>query len=114
MPCIEVKASTAVTPQQEEALKQRLGQAIAVFPGKSEAWLMVGIEGGCHLWFRGDNSRPAAFVEVKILGTSTREYFEKMTKEVCTILEEELGIPGDRTYVKYEEVEHWGYNGGNF
>lgn len=114
MPCIQAKVSTPVTPQQEKALKQRFGEAITVFPGKSEAWLMVEIESGCHLYFKGDNSAPCAFVEVKILGTSTRAYFEKMTKEVCAILEEELGIPAGRTYVKYEEVEHWGYNGGNF
>ncbi len=114
MPCIQLKVSTPVTEQQEITLKERLGKAISVFPGKSEAWLMVEIEAGCHLWFRGDNSAPTAFAEVKILGTSTREYFEKMTNELCGILSEVLGIPGDRTYVKYEEVTHWGYNGGNF
>lgn len=113
MPCIQLKVSTPVTQKQEITLKERLGQAITI-PGKTEAWLMVEIEADCHLWLSGDNSAPAAFAEVKILGTSTREYFEKMTAELCKIFSEVLGIPGDRTYVKYEEVTHWGFNGGNF
>lgn len=113
MPCIQLKVSTPVTQKQEITLKERLGQAITI-SRKTEAWLMVEIEADCHLWLSGDNSAPAAFAEVKILGTSTREYFEKMTAELCKIFSEVLGIPGDRTYVKYEEVTHWGFNGGNF
>ena len=37
-----------------------------------------------------------------------------MTTEVCKISEEELGIPQNKIYVKYEEVENWGWNGRNF
>ena len=37
-----------------------------------------------------------------------------MTKAVCDILEEELGIDPEFIYVKYEEIDHWGYNRFNF
>ena len=36
MPFIDSKVSVKVTPEQKTELKQRLGQAIAIIPGKSE------------------------------------------------------------------------------
>lgn len=44
MPFINVKTNTAVPADKEKAIKSALGQAITAIPGKSEAWLMVGIE----------------------------------------------------------------------
>jgi hypothetical protein len=29
-------------------------------------------------------------------------------------MEKTLAVPGDGVYVKYAEVEHWGYDGSNF
>ena len=29
-------------------------------------------------------------------------------------LEQELGIPQDRTYIRYTATTDWGWNGGNF
>lgn len=44
----------------------------------------------------------------------SKEGSEAMTAEVCNILENELGIPPDRIYVKYKGYSDWGWNGGNF
>ena len=51
MPFINVKTNIPVSENAQEALKTRLGQAIEAIPGKSEAWLMVGVEPECALWF---------------------------------------------------------------
>ena len=56
MPFINAKVSVAISQEQEKQLKERLGQAIAVIPGKSEQWLMTGFQDNYHLYFRGDNS----------------------------------------------------------
>ena len=53
MPFINVKTNIPVSENAQEALKTRLGQAIEAIPGKSEAWLMVGVEPECALWFQG-------------------------------------------------------------
>ncbi len=53
-------------------------------------------------------------VEIKIFGTAPRSAYDAMTRDVCAILERELGVPGDRIYVKYEECDKWGWNGSNF
>ena len=39
---------------------------------------------------------------------------EQLSAEICSIFETELAIPEDRTYIKYEEIDQWGWNGGNF
>ena len=36
------------------------------------------------------------------------------TVGVCQLMEKELGIPANRTYVSYWGTDQWGWNGGNF
>lgn len=114
MPFIDSKVSVKISKEQEIELKSRLGKAIETIPGKSESWLMTGFEDEYHLYFRGDDSVPCAFVEVKVFGGENKAAFSKMTGEVCNIFEEVLGIPQDHIYVKYEAVTNWGWNGSNF
>ena len=114
MPFINSKVSVAMTPEKKENVKSKLGQAISLIPGKSEQWLMVGFEDSYDLYFQGNQDAPTAFVEVKVYGGATPEVFSKMTGAICDIYQEELGIPENRIYVKYEEVANWGWNGSNF
>lgn len=114
MPFINSKISTDITPEQEATLKTMLGQAIAVIPGKSESWLMVGFEPNYKLYFRGDNSAPTAFVEVSVFGGENRQAFSVLTGKICEIFKQVLDIPQNRVYVKYEATSNWGWNGSNF
>lgn len=114
MPFINSKVSVSISQEKEEELKTRLGQAITLIPGKSESWLMVGFEDSFHLYFRGDNSQPAAFIEVKVYGNENPSAFNALTAEITKIFNEVLGIAPDHIYIKYEAVSNWGWNGGNF
>lgn len=114
MPFINSKVSVTLTEEKKESIKTKLGQAISLIPGKSESWLMVGFEDQCSLYFRGVKEEKVAFVEVKIFGTASKSALSALTKAICDIYKEELGIDGDKVYVKYEEVSHWGWNGNNF
>ena len=114
MPFIDSKVSVKVTKEQETEIKSRLGQAISLIPGKSESWLMVGIEDEYHLYFRGEDSAPMAFIEVRIFGSPNRDAFEKMTSEITKIYGEVLGIAADHMYIKYSATTDWGWNGSNF
>lgn len=51
MPFINTKTNIKISNEKEIAIKERLGQAIAVIPGKSESWLMVGFEDEYSLYF---------------------------------------------------------------
>lgn len=112
MPYIGTRTNVIITPEQEKSIKTKLGKAITLL-GKSESWLMVEFTDSCRLWFKGNDS-PAAFTEVKLLGKASPAAYEKLTGEICDIFSEELGISPSAVYVKYEEIEHWGWNGGMF
>lgn len=114
MPYINLKTTKKVTDEQALAVKSAFGKAIECFPGKSEAYLMVGIEDGIRMWFRGDDADDTAIVDVDLLGTVNPDAAEKMTGVVCNILEDELGIAPGRIYVKYSGYKDWGWNKSNF
>lgn len=114
MPFINTKVTVSLTEDKKEKIKNELGHAISIIPGKSESWLMVGFEDNYDLYFKGNNTAPSAFVEVKIFGSATHSAYNSLTGKICEILSDNLAIPQDRIYVKYEEVSEWGWNGSNF
>jgi len=113
MPFINTKVTTEITKEKEEILKAELGKAITLID-KGEAYLMLGFEDNCRLWLGGKNDTDMAFVEVSLLGHTTKDKAEKLTSAICDIMEAELGIKGDKVYVKYSETDLWGYNGFMF
>lgn len=114
MPCIQTKVNTKLPKEKERILKSKLGKAISLIPGKSENWLMLTFEDDCRMYFKGDDSQPMAFVEVKIYGKSNEGVYRKLTAAITEIYQQELGIDPSRIYVKYEETDYWGWNGNNF
>ncbi len=114
MPFINSKISITISKEQETKLKTELGKAIELIPGKSENWLMTGFEDGYHLYFRGDNSLPTAFVEVMIFGKANPDAFEKLTEKITEIFGDVLDIKPDHIYIKYTPSDQWGWNGSNF
>lgn len=114
MPYINLKTTKKLSSENCEAIKTAFGKAIECFPGKTEAYLMVGIEDGIKLWFRGDASADSAILDVELLGAVNSGASEKMTIAICEILEKELNISPDRVYVKYTGYSDWGWNKMNF
>ena len=114
MPYIEAKVSCDITNEQAELLKKGFGKAIECIPGKSESWLMVNIEDGKKIYFKGDATSDSAFISVAIFGKASADAYENLTKSICKLINETLGISPDRTYVTYSEVDNWGWNGMNF
>lgn len=113
MPFINVKTNVSVPDDRAEVIKSKLGQAITAVPGKSEGWLMVGIEPEYKLWFKGDCA-PAAMVEVSLYGSASENALSTLTSHITGILTDALGVSSDRIYVSYMETENWGWNGSNF
>ncbi|MBQ8311465.1 MAG: hypothetical protein IJX80_10685 [Clostridia bacterium] len=113
MPFINTKLNRPLSAEKEEILKARLGEAITLFPGKSEYWLMLNFSENERMWFRGYNNFPIAYVEVQLFGHADSATCSKMTGKICKIFHEELNIHPEHTYVKYEFVDEWGWNGEN-
>ncbi|MBQ8961518.1 MAG: hypothetical protein IJ071_09970 [Ruminococcus sp.] len=113
MPFIDVKTNVPVPADKEKSIKSALGQAITAVPGKSEGWLMVGIEPEYRLYFKGENE-PAAMVQVSIYGSASSSALTTLTSHITGILTDTLGIASDRIYVAYSSTPDWGWNGSNF
>lgn len=114
MPYIRTTVSKTLTDDARENIKAKLGQAIALIPGKSEAWLMLSFEDNMNMYFKGEGNSDYAYVEVSLFGTTSDAAYDRLTAAISEIINEELGIDRANVYIKYEEAEHWGWNGVNF
>lgn len=114
MPYIRTTVSKEITQENIENLKAKLGQAIALIPGKSENWLMLAFEDNVNMYFKGDCSEDYAYVEVSLFGSTTDAAYDRLTAAISEIINEEIGIDRANIYIKYEAADHWGWNGTNF
>lgn len=116
MPYINCVTSKKLTEDEKKKLKESFGKLIEVFPGKSEQWLYVGFRDDESLYFRGEKMYRGAIVEVKLLGSASRDCKDEFTAKVCELLNEEISVPGNNTYVTFQEFSdgNWGWNGGLF
>ena len=110
MPFIIARVNTPVTHEQEIAIKSRLGQAIESVPGKSEEYLMVGIEADYHFYLRGAEQK-AAYIEVSIFGNEAHLGYDTLSAEITETMEQELHIPPENVYIKYDDIKAWSVNG---
>ena len=113
MPFIRTTTNKTLDAKKKTELKELYGKLIEKLPGKSEQWLMLAVEDGKYMAFRGDEA-PCAMVEVDLLGSASGTAKDAMTEAVCDKVGELLGIPSERIYVKYMEFSVWGNNGFNF
>lgn len=113
MPFIDSKITGVVSGKEKETIKRRLGEAVSIL-GKTENFLMVGFDDNYDLYMGGEQLNKGVFVSVALFGNASADAYNQMTKAICDIYEEELGIPGDKVYVTYTGVKDWGWNGKNF
>lgn len=114
MPYIRTTVSKTISDEKRDKLKAKLGQAIALIPGKSEAWLMLSFEDNMNMYFRGESHEDYAYLEVSLFGSTSDAAYDRLTAALSEIINEELGINRENIYIKYEEAEHWGWNSSNF
>lgn len=111
MPFINVMTNSEI--KDKNALKSELGNAITAIPGKSEAWLMVKLEDKADMYFKGSD-KPCAMFEIAIFDSAEKSAYEDLTKRICSLSEKYLSVKSERTYVKYNEIDKWGYDNFNF
>ena len=111
MPFIIARVNVPVKNEQEEKIKSLLGRAIELVQGKSEQYLMICFEDNCRFWLRGDDSLPAAYIEVSIFGNDCHYGYDALTQEITRAFHDVLGIPSENIYLKYDDIHVWGVNG---
>ncbi len=111
MPFISLSTSLSRIPDKDDLLK-RISYTLSDLTGKPESYVMTMLNESVSMTFSGQND-PCCYVEVKSIGSLDPS---KITKALCSLIEEMLAIPSDRIYISFEDVPAnlWGFNSRTF
>ena len=114
MPLLKLETTVVLSEDKRQALLGALSKTLAGSTGKPEQYVMITL-GQAAIAMAGKPG-DAAFVDVRGIGGLTGEVNRKLARQVCDLLHEALGIPADRVYLNFTEVEagNWGWNGSTF
>ena len=87
MPYIQTMTNVGISGKKEQTIKQRMGEAIELIPGKSESWLMLSFHDDSHMYFRGEDE-PCAICQVKLYGSASERAYDDLTGALTDILSE--------------------------
>lgn len=110
MPFITARVNTKIDKNQEIKIKTLMGQVIALIPGKSEKYLMLGLEDDYKFYLRGD-SQKAALIEASIFGNEDHEGFKEFAQETTKIFNGVLNIPAENIYINFADIKAWAVKG---
>jgi phenylpyruvate tautomerase len=115
MPMIRVQLSSPLDKPKQASLLKSLSATVAGVLGKPESYMMVVLQPDVPILMGGRNE-PAAFFEVRSVGTISGEQAAKLSAQVSDVLGEATGLPAERIYSNYTGVPGtmWGHDGGTF
>jgi phenylpyruvate tautomerase PptA (4-oxalocrotonate tautomerase family) len=114
MPLLKLETTVVLSEEKRQALLASLSKTVAEAIGKPEQYVMVA-SSQAAMQMSGSPG-DAAFVDVRSIGGLTGVVNRKLSQKVCQLLHDSLGIPPDRIYLNFTEVQasHWGWNGNTF
>jgi phenylpyruvate tautomerase PptA (4-oxalocrotonate tautomerase family) len=114
MPYIEVKSSVKIDENMKNDLQIKLTDAVATAFSKPKMYIMANIEDSASLFMGGAKIEKGAYISVSLLGSTSKSICQNLTKNICDILNSELGIDSENIYITYHSVDLWGWNSSMF
>jgi phenylpyruvate tautomerase PptA (4-oxalocrotonate tautomerase family) len=114
MPLLKLETTVALSEDKRKALLGSLSKAAAGTIGKPEQYVMVSI--GQAAMLMSGKAGEAAFVDIRSIGGLSDDVNRKLSQQVCKLLADSLGVPAERVYLNFTDVEagNWGWNGSTF
>lgn len=114
MPYLNIHINRPLQAGQGKALLANASDTLAKELGKPERYVMVELTENPLLIFAGTDE-PAAYVELKSIGLPAGQT-QSLSKVICSLLEEEAGIPASRIYIEFSDAKgsFWGWNKSTF
>jgi phenylpyruvate tautomerase PptA (4-oxalocrotonate tautomerase family) len=114
MPLLKLETTVALSEDKQKTLLSSLSKAVAETVGKPEQYVMVTISQAAMAM----SGKPgnAVFVDIRSIGGLSSSVNRKLSEQICKLLNDSLGIPPDRVYLNFSEVDagNWGWNGSTF
>ena len=114
MPLLKLETTVVLPEDKRQALLASLSKTVAETIGKPQQYVMVAASQAA-MQMSGSPGN-AAFVDVRSIGGLTDDVNRKLSQKVSQLLHDSLGIPQNRIYLNFTDVEasHWGWNGSTF
>ncbi len=111
MPYLRIKTNTVPADGAGKKLLAAVSSLVSNELGKHEQFFMGAFEPGVEMIFAGSDA-PLAALELKALGLPGQKT-KDLSRALCSLVEENLGVPKDRVYIKFHDVSRgmWGWNG---
>ena len=115
MPLLKLQTTSSLSEAEQEDLLARLSAVVAEGIGKPEQYVMVTIETSTPIRMSG-TSGDAAFADVRSIGGLDSTVNAELSRAVCEVLNDVLGIPSNRVYLNFTDVAatNWGWSGRTF
>ncbi len=110
MPLLNISTNTKI--KNEQILLAKSSDFISSLTGKPINFIMVKLTHSLSMNFAGTDE-PCAFIEIKSIGSLVPS---KMSKPICEFFSNELGIPTERIYISFQDVDskNWAWNSKTF
>lgn len=114
MPLLRLETTVAVANDKRKNLLAALSKIVAETIGKPELYVMATMS-PCDILMSGKPGE-AAFVDIRSIGGLTDDVNKQLSKKVCALLKESLGVSENRTYLNFTDVEaaNWGWKASTF
>jgi phenylpyruvate tautomerase PptA (4-oxalocrotonate tautomerase family) len=115
MPLLRIVTSAKAAEKVREPLLTELSRFVADKLHKPESYVMTSLVTDAPMTFAGTRE-PACFVELKNIGTFTRDQTAALSADLCRRLETALGVPSARIYIEFTNAQGhlWGHDGETF
>lgn len=110
MPFISMNTNAVMTEEKILEMKAEAGRILALIPGKDESQLMIQINEGQKMFFRGEDT-PCMMVQVHCYGQSEKEDLDRFVEELVQAVEKIVGVPAADVYLTVDGHENWGAAG---
>ncbi len=112
MPYLAIHTTEQIS--DKEKLLDTASRRVSELLGKPESYVMVELHDNRAMRFAGSNA-PLAYLQLKSLGLQEQQT-EALSAGLCALIEEQLGISGDRIYIEFSAPPRafWGWNRSTF
>lgn len=114
MPYLKIQTNLPLTKKARKVILRDASALVSQELEKPESFVMIALQPDTAMLFAGSDD-PVAFLELKAVGLPVKKT-KGLSKVLCALIQDHLGIPKSRVYVKFIDVKHgmWGWQGDTF